>query len=86
MQMKPSRRGFLQGAVAASIGAAVLRTGEPFARAQPATAPKLKKAVKFDMIQIKGSNKDKLELAKKLGFQGVEINSPSATQDCIRNA
>ncbi len=29
------------------------------------------------MIRIQGSVKDKLELVKKLGFQGVEIDSPS---------
>ena len=39
--------------------------------------PKLKKAVKFDMIGIRGSIEDKFELIKSLGFQGVEMNSPS---------
>lgn len=42
-----------------------------------ADKPKLKKAVKFGMIGIKGSIKDKFELIKKLGFQGVEFDSPS---------
>jgi L-ribulose-5-phosphate 3-epimerase len=66
------RRDFLR--VSAAVAAAVL-----VARVGRATtvAPKLKKAVKFGMIRIKGSNQDKLELVKKLGFQGVEIDSPS---------
>lgn len=39
--------------------------------------PKLKKAVKFGMIGIKGSIEDKFNLIKKLGFKGVEVDSPS---------
>jgi L-ribulose-5-phosphate 3-epimerase len=39
--------------------------------------PRLKKAVKYDMIGVKGTPTDKLNAVKKLGFQGVEINSPS---------
>ncbi|MCS7021640.1 MAG: TIM barrel protein [Gemmataceae bacterium] len=39
--------------------------------------PKLKKAIKYSMIRLpNGSHRDKLELAKKCGFQGVEIDSP----------
>lgn len=39
--------------------------------------PKLKKAVKYGMIGIKGSVQDKFELIKSLGFEGVELDSPS---------
>jgi hexulose-6-phosphate isomerase len=39
--------------------------------------PRLKKAVKFDMIRIKAPIRAKFELIKSLGFQGVEMNSPS---------
>ena len=39
--------------------------------------PKLKKAVKYAMIKIKGSIEEKLELVKSLGFLGVEMDSPS---------
>lgn len=67
------RRDFLN--YSTSITAAVLASHAGWA-AEPKKA-KLKKAVKFDMVKIKGSNQDKLELVKKLGFQGVEINSPS---------
>jgi L-ribulose-5-phosphate 3-epimerase len=39
--------------------------------------PKLKKAVKYGMIQLKdGTHHDRLALAKKCGFAGVEIDSP----------
>lgn len=59
------------------LAAAAAVTGIAAAPPPPAGIPKLKKAVKFGMIRIKGSNKDKLDLAKKVGFQGVEIDSPS---------
>jgi hexulose-6-phosphate isomerase len=46
--------------------------------AQGATDPKprLKKAVKYAMVGIRGSHLEKLELVKRCGFQGVEIDSP----------
>jgi hexulose-6-phosphate isomerase len=69
-----TRRGFLQSAVAMPSAAAI--AGSALA-AEAESGPKLKKAVKFDMIQIDGSIKDKFELVKRLGFQGLEINSPS---------
>src|SRR5215213_11310750 len=64
--MNLTRRGFLGAALAAA--------------AAPATAagkPKLKKAVKYGMIRTNGTVREKFELAKKLGFLGVEIDSPS---------
>src|SRR5262245_60053956 len=66
-----TRRDFLNASIAAAVVAGV---GE--ARAAD-VRPKLKKAVKFEMIKIGGTTRDKFELAKKLGFQGVEIDSPS---------
>jgi hexulose-6-phosphate isomerase len=39
--------------------------------------PRLKKAVKYGMVQLKGgSHHDRLALARKCGFLGVEIDSP----------
>lgn len=72
-----NRRAFLQGAgtgiVALGLGANApinLLAGEPNRR--------LKKAVKYAMIQLsKASIEDKLNLVKDLGFQGVEMDSPS---------
>jgi len=47
------------------------------ARAQEAKRPKLRLAFKYNMIKINGSVEDKLNLAKKLGMEGVEVDSPS---------
>lgn len=90
MSSAPSRRSFLHASLAAGAGlalAAHVARGEeksaaaakPAADAKPASdkpAPKLKKAVKFGMIGIKGSIEEKFNLIKKLGFQGVEMDSP----------
>jgi L-ribulose-5-phosphate 3-epimerase len=46
--------------------------------AAPAPPVKLKKAVKYGMVGVKGTPLDKLQLLKKLGFQGVEIDSPGS--------
>lgn len=67
-----NRRHFLRSATAL---AGVALAGSA-ARAETKKA-KLRKAVKYTMVNIKGSIKDKFELLKKLGFEGVEINSPS---------
>jgi hexulose-6-phosphate isomerase len=66
-----NRRRFLQAALAAAaVPAAAL--------GEEKNAPRLKKAVKFGMIGIKGSIREKFELIKSLGFQGVEVDSPSS--------
>ena len=64
-----TRREFLIAAGAAVVAAPAL-ADEP-------KKPKLKKAVKYGMVGTKGSAKEKFELLKRLGFQGVEIDSPS---------
>src|SRR5262245_44857200 len=66
-----NRRDFLH----ASLAGAALAAGGP---ARAADKPRLKKAVKYSMIGIKGTTRDKFELVKRLGFAGVEIDSPSA--------
>src|SRR5262249_18317835 len=65
------RRGFLRGGLAA---ASVLAGGVPLLADEK---PRLKKAVKYTMIKIKGPIEEKFELIKSLGFQGVEVDSPS---------
>jgi hexulose-6-phosphate isomerase len=66
-----TRREFL---LAAAGAATIAATG--FA-AQTAK-PRLRKAVKYGMVQVKGaSHQEKFELLKRLGFQGLEIDSPS---------
>jgi L-ribulose-5-phosphate 3-epimerase len=61
------RRTFLAAGLAATAALA----------ADDTKKPKLKKAVKYGMIRIEGSPTDKFNAIKKLGFQGVEIDSPS---------
>jgi L-ribulose-5-phosphate 3-epimerase len=68
-----TRREFLKYTAAASL---LGSSGALFAKAVEPPV-KLKKAVKYGMISIKGNPQDKFELIKKLGFQGVEIDSPS---------
>jgi len=47
------------------------------ALADTAKKPKLKKAVKYGMIGPGKTVQEKFELIKKIGFEGVEIDSPS---------
>src|SRR5438552_13879764 len=65
-----TRRDFMGAAVALAAGAAV--ADEP-------KKPKLRFAVKYGMIRPKPdvSIEDKFNLIKKLGFEGVEFDSPS---------
>ena len=67
-----NRREFIQ----ASTGSAALLTA-PMLFAGEEKKPKLRKAVKYGMIGTGKSIKEKFELIKKLGFLGVEIDSPS---------
>ena len=64
------RRDFLK--VSAAVSASLLP-----ASAAESKKPVLKKAVKYGMIRIDGDDLAKFELAKKCGFLGVEIDSPS---------
>lgn len=72
--MNLSRREFQ----AASLSTAMLATMSPsiFAADKPAS-PKLRKAVKYGMINEGTTVEDKFNLIKKLGFKGVEVDSPS---------
>jgi hexulose-6-phosphate isomerase len=65
------RRTFLRSTLAttAALAAGTLPAAEG--------KPKLKKAVKYGMIKIKGPIEEKFELIKSLGFLGVEMDSPS---------
>lgn len=71
------RRDFLR--TTAAVTAVAVTGSYPFAA--DAKKPKLKKAVKYGMVQLKGgTHLARLELAKRCGFAGVEIDSPG-TQD-----
>jgi len=68
------RRDFLHTTAAITASAmtgSYLFAGEP-------KKPKLRKAVKYGMIQGGRTVRDKFELAKRCGFAGVEMDSPSA--------
>ena len=69
-----ARRDFLRAAVAAGAATA---TTPYFASAAETAAPKLRKAVKYGMIREGKTIREKFELIKSLGFEGVELNSPS---------
>jgi L-ribulose-5-phosphate 3-epimerase len=70
MTSRIDRRTFLHSTLATT---AALAAGA----AADEKKPKLKLAVKYTMIQIKGAIEEKFELIKSLGFQGVEMDSPS---------
>jgi hexulose-6-phosphate isomerase len=66
------RRDFLHTTAAITASAV---TGS-YLFAEDKKKPKLRKAVKYGMIQLKGTHAGRLELARKCGFLGVEIDSP----------
>ena len=74
-QAPVARRQFLAHSIAA--GAAVSMAGRLSAAPAERSEPRLKKAVKFDMVKSGSSIEEKFALLKSLGFQGVELNSPS---------
>lgn len=69
-----ARRDFLKSALATSAATALPM---PFALADEVKKPKLRIAVKYGMIKHDGTIEDKFNLIKKLGLQGVEVDSPS---------
>src|SRR5579863_2959473 len=68
------RRCFLQSAGATLAAAGALSSSGSLA----ADKTKMKKAVKWGMIQEDGSVLDKFKLLKELGFDGVELDAPSS--------
>lgn len=70
------RRDFLR--MTAAVSAAAM-TGFSLPAIAADKKPKLKKAVKYAMVQLKGTHLEKLELVKKCGFLGVEIDSPGTS-------
>jgi hexulose-6-phosphate isomerase len=73
-----TRRSFLQ-ATGISLVAASFPVSRLAAQAEspPKDKPQLKKAVKIGMIQEPISLLEKFKLLKELGYDGVELNSPS---------
>ncbi len=80
MTRRSTRREFLN-TLGTTAAAAAMATGGVWPlrqiHAADAASPRLKKAVKFPMIKTGGSIEDKFRLIKSLGFEGVEMDSPS---------
>jgi hexulose-6-phosphate isomerase len=75
MTLRFNRRTFLHSTLATT--AALAARGANATPLAEEKRPKLKKAVKYSMIRIKGPVEAKFELVKSLGFLGVEVDSPS---------
>jgi hexulose-6-phosphate isomerase len=74
MNIQPTRRTFLRATAAASaLGVVPLAA---FAEETAAPKKRFRKAVKFGMIREGKSIKEKFELIKSLGFEGVEVDAP----------
>ena len=74
--MHPTRREFLAATTAGTLAATAGGAGRLLAA--ETKRHRLKKAVKFGMIKLPGASiEDKFNLIKSLGFEGVELNSPS---------
>ncbi len=73
-----NRRAFLRSTVAVAAGAALVEPGDLARAADRATdaKPKLRKALKFGMIGEGSTLREKFELIKSVGFEGVEMDSP----------
>ena len=90
------RRKFLQSSAALAAGAGLLNPvssafGQPAGRADgerdPSAKGRIFKAVKWGMITVEGSVLDKFRLQKELGYDGMELISPSDLKaDDVRRA
>ncbi|HEX8522340.1 MAG TPA: TIM barrel protein [Tepidisphaeraceae bacterium] len=70
-----TRRTFLRGTLASAIGA-TLAGSVSFAE-DARTAGRWKKSMKYDMVNFGSSVDERFDIIKSVGFEGVEINSPS---------
>src|SRR5688572_19984050 len=84
----PTRRSLLRTSLVGGVlwaGFGRARAGEDPTTQKPATAPKttgktagapLKKAIKYGMVNIEGTVREKFDLVRACGFEGVELDSP----------
>lgn len=68
------RRQFIVSATAAATACGLLPLAQ--AAAQDQAQPRLRKTLKYSMIRIDGSMADKFIVARKAGFEGVELAAP----------
>jgi len=76
------RRDFLKYAAVAAAGTSLLDRPTASQAGQPRA--KLRKALQFGMLPKDLSDEDKVKLAKKCGFEGIELNSPIADLDAAQ--
>jgi L-ribulose-5-phosphate 3-epimerase len=81
MTFRPSRRSFLRTAPAAAVAAGAVpgvlaRFAAAADEAKPAGGRKFRKAVKYRMINEGKTIREKFELIKSIGFEGVEVTAP----------
>jgi L-ribulose-5-phosphate 3-epimerase len=73
-----NRRRFIHTSAAIAAGATLAGSITTFAADVKKTSlPKLKLALKYSMIKGNGTENEKIALIKKIGYDGVEIDSPS---------
>ena len=71
------RRSFLKTSTTAIATAAIAGSATSSVFAEEAPSVKLKKAVKFGMVQGKLSIMEKFQLLKDIGYDGVEFSAPN---------
>jgi L-ribulose-5-phosphate 3-epimerase len=81
-----TRRDFLSVAGGTIAAAGALGAGAPRTLASApdvtTTPPRsIRKAVKYGMVNIDGSVRDRFQLVKDLGFDGIELDSPNDLDD-----
>ena len=77
MNQSAGRREFLKYAAAVTVGTGLLASSaRPQGQGQGA---KLLKACQFNMLPKDLKDAEKFALAKKCGFEGIEVNGPSRT-------
>ncbi len=76
------RRDFLRYAAVAAAGTGLL--GRSTASQARRSSAKLRKALQFGMLPKSLSDAEKFKLAKRCGFEGIELNSPIADLDAAK--
>ena len=83
-RIQTSRRNFLKVSAAASALAALSPMALHAAEAAPARQVKLKKAIMWGTVGVKGSVLEKMRLVKEAGFEGVEPNGGMDQDEVVK--
>lgn len=70
--MRTDRRRFITALATSLAGATLIRN-----RSWAAPRPGMKKSLKFGMVDVPGTLRQKFELLAEIGFDGVELDSPN---------